>query len=345
MPGDDPILIAGGGLGGLTAALALARRGFPVRVLEGAPGFGAIGYGIQFGPNAFHVFDRLGISAEVLRAADEPPVVLMLDALTGAEVTRVPTGPSFHRRFNHPYIIIHRIDLHDVLLDACRRSDAIELVPDAMVTGFEDHGARVTVTTEDGRSFEGAALIGADGLRSRTRAQLLADGDPLPNGFVAHRTIVPMDQVTADVPRDVVVLWGGPGFHIVHYPLRHGTLFNIVAVFRSSTHSEKGDVASYRAELQHTYRSAHPSMKALLAMMDLGRRWAVGDRDPIRHWHQGRRCCSAMPRTRPCSHWRRAPAWRSRTASAWPSSSMRGRAISKPRSANTPRPAMCGPRA
>src|SRR5712692_5212800 len=138
MSRTDPILIVGGGLGGLTTALALAQRGWPVRVLEGAPGFGAIGYGIQFGPNVFHVFERLGISAEVLRAADEPPAVLMLDALTGDEVTRVPTGPSFRARFNYPYIIVHRIDLHNVLLDACRRVDAIRLEPNAMVSHFED---------------------------------------------------------------------------------------------------------------------------------------------------------------------------------------------------------------
>ena len=118
--------------------------------------------------------------------------------------------------------------------------------------------------------------------------QMLADGDPLPNGFMGFRTIVPMDTVPADAPRDVVVLWGGPGFHIVHYPLRHGTLFNIVAVFRRSASSERGDVAAYRAEVEHAYRNAHPTMKALLAMLDLGRRQAVGDRDPIRHWHKGR---------------------------------------------------------
>jgi salicylate hydroxylase len=284
----EPILIAGGGLGGLTTALALARRGLPVRVLEGAPGFGAIGYGIQFGPNVFHVFDRLGISAEVVRDSDQPPAVLMLDALTGKEVRRVPTGPSFRERFTHPYIIMHRVDLHNILLDACRRAGAIQLEADAMVCGFEDHGEGVSVTTEDGRTFEGPAFIAADGLRSRTRAQLFADGEPRPNGYVAHRTIVPMEQLSADVPRDVVVLWGGPGFHIVHYPLRHGTLFNIVAVFRTSTYAERGDIAGYRAELQHTYRDAQPAMKALLAMMELDRRWAVGDRDPIRHWHKGR---------------------------------------------------------
>src|SRR5262249_39174870 len=268
-------------------ALALARRGQPVRVLEGAPAFGAIGYGIQFGPNVFHVFDRLGLSDAVLEKADSPPAVLMLDALDGKEVTRVPTGPSLRARFKHPYIIIHRVDLHNVLLDACRRNPLITLEPAAMVSRFMDHGDRVTATTEDGRSFEGAALIGADGIHSRTRAQLLADGDPLPNGFMAFRTIVPMGEVTAEVQRDVVALWGGPGFHIVHYPLRHGSLFNIVAVFRRPAQGGS-DAAAYRAELEHAYRDAHPMMKALLAMLDLSRRQAVGDRDPIRHWHKGR---------------------------------------------------------
>jgi 2-polyprenyl-6-methoxyphenol hydroxylase-like FAD-dependent oxidoreductase len=284
----DSILIAGGGLGGLTAALALARYGQPVTVLEGAPSFGAIGYGIQFGPNVFHVFDRIEVSDAVLEKADSPPAVLMIDAFNGKEVTRVPTGASFRARFKYPYIIIHRIDLHNVMLEACRRDPLIALVPDAMVSRFSDHGDRVTVTTEDGRKFEGAVLIGADGIRSRTRAQLLGDGDPRPNGFMGFRTIVPMGDVPAQVQRDIVALWGGPGFHIVHYPLRHGSLFNIVAVFRRSDHSERGDVAAYRAELEDAYRNAHPTMKALLAMLDLSKRQAVGDRDPIRHWHKDR---------------------------------------------------------
>ena len=289
MDRKDPIIIAGGGLGGLTTALALARHGFTVRVLEGAAEFGAIGFGIQFGPNVFHVLDRIGVTAAVLEKADAPPAVLMIDALNGKEVTRVATGiPGFRARFKYPYIIIHRIDLHNALLDACRRDPLITLVGDAMVTHFDESRGGVTVKTEDGRSFEGALLVGADGIRSRTRAQILADGDPLPNGFMGFRTIVPMGDVTADVQRDIVALWGGPGFHIVHYPLRHGTLFNIVAVFRRSAHSERGDVAAYRAELEQAYRNAHPTMKALLAMLDLQRRQAIGDRDPIRHWHKGR---------------------------------------------------------
>ncbi len=284
----EPILIVGGGLGGLTTALALAKRGRSSRVLEGAPEFGAIGYGIQFGPNVFHVFDRLGLMDQVLAVADSPAAVLMLDALDGKELVRIPTGASFRARFKYPYIVVHRIDLHNVLLDACREEAGVELVSDAMVTGYEDRGDRVAVTTADGRTFSGEAVVAADGFRSLFRAALINDGEPRPVGYVALRTIIPIDELRADVPRDCVVLWGGPGMHIVHYPLRHNTHFNIVAVFRTSTHAERGDPASYRAELEHTYRNAHPAMRAMIATMDLQWRRSVADRDPVRHWHKGR---------------------------------------------------------
>lgn len=288
MARKGPILVVGGGLGGLTTALALARRGREVRVLEGAPEFGAIGYGIQFGPNVFHVFDRLGLREQVLAVSDTPAAVLMRDALDGRELVRLPTGASLQARFGYPYIIVHRIDVHNVLLDACRASDAIELVPDAMVNGHEDRGDRVAVTTTDGRSFSGGAIVAADGIRSLFRAELVGDGEPRPVGYAALRTIVPMAELKIDVPRDCVVLWGGPGYHVVHYPLRHGSEFNIVAVFRTSTHAEKADVATYRKELERIYRDAHPSMRALNAMMDFRWRRSVADRSPVRHWHRGR---------------------------------------------------------
>jgi salicylate hydroxylase len=284
----EPILIVGGGLGGLTTALALARHGRPTRVLEGAPQFGAIGYGIQFGPNVFHVFDRLQLSEQVLAIADFPAALSLRDALTGKELVRVPTGTSFRARFKHPYIVVHRIDVHNILLEACRRNGAIELIADAMVTGFEDRGDCVAVTTADGRNFSGAAIVAADGFRSLFRAKLVGDGEPRPTGYVAYRTIVPMAELKADIPRDCSALWGGPGMHVVHYPLRHSSEFNIVAVFRTGTHAEKGDPASYRTELDHTYRHAHPAIRALIGMLDLRWRRAVADRDPVRHWHKGR---------------------------------------------------------
>ncbi|HEY2529758.1 MAG TPA: FAD-dependent monooxygenase [Xanthobacteraceae bacterium] len=284
----DTILIVGGGLGGLTTALALARRGRPVRVLEAAPQFGAIGYGIQFGPNVFHVFDRLGLLEAVLAVADSPAAVLMLDALDGKELVRIPTGASLRARFKYPYIVVHRIDLHHVLLDACRQNAAIELIADATVTSFEDRADSVAVTTAQGRTFSGVALVAADGVRSLFRAALIGDGEPRPIGYAALRSIVPIAEVKVDVPRDSVVLWAGPGYHVVHYPLRHGALFNIVAVFRTATHAEKAEDTTYRAELERVYRDAHPVMRGLNAMMDLRWRRSVADRDPVRHWHKGR---------------------------------------------------------
>jgi 2-polyprenyl-6-methoxyphenol hydroxylase-like FAD-dependent oxidoreductase len=288
MAAADPILIVGGGLGGLAAALALGRTGRRVRVLEEAREFGAIGYGIQLGPNVFPMFERLGVSEAVLQASNLPPALVMLDALDGREIARIPTGDSFRRRFKHPYIAIHRIDLHHALLDACKASADIELEASTSAAAIEDDGDRICVRTKDGRSIAGAAVIGADGLGSRIRSLLLDEGPPRLIGYVAHRTIVPMERVPDGVLRDEVVLWGGPGYHIVHYPLRHGSMFNIVAVFRTSTFAEKGDVRGHREELERTYRDAHPTMKALLGLMDLERRWAISDRDPIRHWHRGR---------------------------------------------------------
>jgi salicylate hydroxylase len=202
-------------------------------------------------------------------------------------IVRIPTGPSFEHRFKYPYVVLHRVDLHQVLLEACKAVPTIQLVPTTKVHGFEDNGDKVRLFTNT-NPIEGAAIIAADGLRSVIRQQLLNEGQPRMVGYVAHRTIIPMDQLTADVRREESVLWSGPGFHLVHYPLRNFTLFNMVAVFKTSTYAERGDLADYRAEIDRTYCDSHPAMKALLAMMDVGRRWAISDRDPIRHWSAGR---------------------------------------------------------
>jgi 2-polyprenyl-6-methoxyphenol hydroxylase-like FAD-dependent oxidoreductase len=284
----DDIIIVGGGLGGLATALALGRAGRRVRVLEQAQEFGAIGYGIQLGPNVFPMFERLGIKDAVIAAGDIPEACILVDAFTGEEVVRLPTGATLKARFGHPYLIIHRIDLHHALIEACRACPTVTLVPGALAVRFEDGGSGVTVETADGRRFEGAALIAADGLRSGVRASLRNESEPRQSGYVAHRTLLPMDQVSDTVPRRNVHLRIGPGFHIVHYPLRHGTVLNMVAVFRTSTYLEKLDIAAYRAEIDRTYAKAHPLMHTMLAMMDLTRRWPIADRDPIRQWHRGR---------------------------------------------------------
>src|SRR5262245_2069073 len=184
------------------------------------------------------MFERLGIKDAVLATCHYPGACIMADAVTGEEITRVPTGPSLRERFKHPYVVIHRVDLHRALLDACRALDTVELVASTDVVSFEERGEKVIARTSDGRSIEGAALIGADGLRSRVRTQLVDDGEPEPIGYVAHRTILPMADVPAHVRSHDVYLRVGPGFHIVHYPLRRGELFNMVAVFKTATYAE-----------------------------------------------------------------------------------------------------------
>src|SRR5260370_28892169 len=187
------------------------------------------------------MFERRGVSEAVLRASNLPPAIVMLDALDGMEIARLPPGDSFRRRFKHPYIAVHRIDLHHVLLDACKTLANVELEASVSAVGIEDDGDQVRVRTKDGRSIAGAAVIGADGLGSCVRSMLLNEGPPRLIGYVAHRTIVPMERVPDGGLRDEVLLWGGPGYHIVHYPLRHSSLFNIVAVFRPSSPAQKGD--------------------------------------------------------------------------------------------------------
>src|SRR5262249_61076887 len=174
----------------------------------------------QLGTNVFPMFERLGIKDAVLATCHFPGACIMADAVTGEEITRVATGASLRNRFKHPYVVIHRVDLHRALLDGCRALDTVELLPLVDVVSFEQRGDKIVAIAADGRRIEGACLIGADGLRSNVRAQMFGDGEPVPAGYVAHRTILPMAEVPADVRSDDGYLRVGPGFHIVHYPLR-----------------------------------------------------------------------------------------------------------------------------
>ncbi len=288
MSNELPVLVIGAGLGGAAAALGLARKGVKVKLLEEAAELGVIGYGIQLGPNVFPMFRELGVETAVLAKSHFPPDVLMLDAVSGETVSRMPTGASFRERFRDPYVAIHRVDLHHCLLDACKEAANVEIMPSTAFESVEDLGDRVRVKTKDGRVIEGLALIGADGLGSGVRRHLVGEEKPVPIGYVAHRTIVPMSAAPEHVRRKEVILWAGDGFHIVQYPLRDETLFNIVAVFRTENIYERADEKAYRDVLMKTYASAHPTMHDMLRVMDLKRRWVLADRTPIRHWSKGR---------------------------------------------------------
>ncbi len=283
-----PVLVVGAGLGGVAAALGLARKGHRVELFEAAAEPGVIGYGIQLGPNVFRMFRQLGVEAQVLAHSHFPPAVLMLDAYTGKPVVRVDTGPGFRARFGDPYVAIHRVDLHQCLLDACRANANIEIFSGTEIVAVEERDGGVRAISAAGRRFDGAALIGADGLGSQVRARLISEPPPRSNGYVAHRTLVPWREAPKSVRRDEVILWGGDGFHIVQYPLRQKSLFNIVAVFKTADVHQRADPQTYRAILMGAYADAHPDMREMLEMMDVTRRWVIADRDPVRHWSRGR---------------------------------------------------------
>jgi 2-polyprenyl-6-methoxyphenol hydroxylase-like FAD-dependent oxidoreductase len=175
--GDLPILVAGGGIGGLAAAHALARKGFPVRVIEQAPEFREIGAGIQLGPNVFNALDRLGLKDAVLADAHRPPAMEMRCALSGDRVTRIPLeDPRFLAKFKQPYAVTHRHDIHGVFVRACKGNNLITLETDRTVESFEQDDDGVTVTLQSGERIRGRALIGCDGMWSKVRDKIVGDG-------------------------------------------------------------------------------------------------------------------------------------------------------------------------
>jgi salicylate hydroxylase len=283
-----PILVAGGGIGGLAAAYALARKGFAVRVLEQAPEFKELGAGIQLGPNVFRALDRLGLTEAMFEDAWRPPAQEMRDALTGDLVTRIPLGEEFVAKFGYPYGVTHRADIHGVFLRACQGSNQISLENNQRVDDFEDDGETVTVTLQSGERVKGRALIGCDGMWSRVREKIVGDGKPRVSGHIAYRAVLRREDVPDDLWRPEVILWAGPRTHFVHYPLRRGTLYNLVAVFHSDRYVEGWNEEANPDELWAHFKGQRPEVLRLLERIETWRMWVLCDREPIKEWTQGR---------------------------------------------------------
>ncbi|AOJ94915.1 salicylate hydroxylase [Burkholderia multivorans] len=281
-----PILIAGGGIGGFAAALALSQAGFKVRLLERAQEIKEIGAGIQIGPNAFHVFKRLGITDAVRAKAAMPQRLVMMDGISGEQVVSIPLDDQFINRFTYPYALIHRADLHRILFDACLQSNLVEISTNVKVNGFTDHGDSVVLDTTDGE-VRGRALIGADGLWSTVRAQIVGDGAPRVSGHIAYRAVLPISEVPEELRSNTMTLWAGAKTHLVHYPLRGGELFNLVAVFHSDRYVEGWDAVGDAEELHLRFRDAVPTVKTLLEKIETWRMWVLCDRDPVKNWSKG----------------------------------------------------------
>ena len=283
-----PFLISGGGIGGLIAAYALAQKGFPVRVFEQSPEFREVGAGIQLGPNIFRVLEKVGLKDAVLADAHRPPAQEMRDAVTGKLVTRIPLEAEFMQRFGQPYAVTHRADIHGTFLKACQSSNLITLETSRKVDGFENRGDHVSVTLENGERVDGRALIGCDGMWSKIRERIVGDGKPRVSGHIAYRAVLKREQVPEDLWRPDVVLWAGPRCHFVHYPLRRGELYNLVAVFHSDHYEEGWNAEGSKELLWKHFQGLRPEVLRLLERIETWRLWVLCDREPVKNWTQGR---------------------------------------------------------
>jgi 3-hydroxybenzoate 6-monooxygenase len=287
-PPPLPLLISGGGIGGLAAAMVLARDGHRVTLFEQAASFGEIGAGIQLGPNIFRMFDYLGLTEAINRVAFFPAGLGMNDVCTGEKVVRVPLGDLARATYGFPYGVIYRADLHQVFLEACRAQPNVTLRTSAKVASFEQTAEAVTVRLESGETVEGSALIGADGMWSRIREAVVGDGKPRVSGHIAYRAVLKREDVPAHLWSDDVTLWGGEKTHLVHYPLRRGELFNLVAVFHSNKYDEGWNTFGDTAELNERFAGACPQVKELLAKIETWKMWVLCDREPVKNWTDGR---------------------------------------------------------
>ena len=289
MASSERILIAGGGIGGLTAALCLVRAGFEVAVFEQASEFGEIGAGIQLSPNCSRVLHHLGLAPQLEKCAFLPEGTEFRAWNTGRLIASSTLGESVRERYGAPYYHIHRGDLLDVLVQVARHSGAIELRESARVEGFvqDADGVRVTV---NGRAEEGDALVGADGIHSTIRAALFGPEAPTFTGNLAWRALVPADRLPRGMPNPVATVWWGPGRHFVCYYLRGGSLLNCVCVVEKEgweleSWTERGE----HAELKGDFAGWHEHIGILIDNMDRDSlyKWALYDRPPMARWGAG----------------------------------------------------------
>lgn len=290
------ILIAGGGIGGLTAGLACAHFGHEVVVFESATAFGEVGAGIQIPPNAMKVFRALGVADRIARDAVQPTAIETKIGQSGRSIFSVPLvdeggADLAERLWGAPYLHVHRADYIAALIDALRDKPSVKMILGAAVTTIDQSPASVSVGLSDGTQASGDLLIGADGLNSVVRTWMHGPDRPTFAGNIAWRAVVPVDLLGADAPATTACAWMGPGRHAVTYRLRGGTCANFVGVVeRGEPTAEGWHERGCKADALADFAGWHPTITKLIAAVpeDALFRWALYDRAPLSHWTQGR---------------------------------------------------------
>ena len=289
MRGQIRVLIAGGGLGGLTAALALLRMGCDVEVYEQAAGLKEVGAGLQLSANGTHALYALGVGEELKERSCEAESKEIRLWSTGETWKLFDLGAVSIERYGYPYFTVYRPDLLAVLADAVRREkpDAIHL--GTKCTGFAQDASQVSLSLEDGKTVVGDALVGADGVHSRIRQGLVGPDKPQFTGIIAWRGIVPMEKLPRHMARMVGTNWVGPGGHVIHYPLRAGKLVNFVgALERADWQVESWSARGTNEELTADFKGWHEDVHALVRNIPVPYKWALMVRPPMERWTAGR---------------------------------------------------------
>jgi 3-hydroxybenzoate 6-monooxygenase len=280
-------IVVGGDIGGLAAAVALSQQGVHVTVLEQAAQLGEIGAGVQLGPNAFAALDALGVGETARKRAVFTERLIMMDAVDGSEVGSFPVGQAFRDRFQNPYAVIHRADIHTSMLEATQGSNLIQVETSTKVVSVSQDDQGVTAVDQNGRIFKADALVAADGVRSVIREKLFSD-PPRISGHVVYRAVVPVAEMPLDLQINAPVVWAGPDCHLVHYPLRDGQQYNLVVTFHSRGEEEWGVTDGSKEEVLSYFDGICPRARQMLHLPKTWRRWATADRNPLEKWGDGR---------------------------------------------------------
>jgi salicylate hydroxylase len=283
------IVIAGAGIGGLCAALALAKHGFDVAIYEQSSHLGEVGAGLQLSPNAIHVLQALGIADKVKAKAFRPKSAVMRNYQTGKTYFTVPLADTATQKYGADYLHIHRADLHRTLLDACQSMEVSFHLGQAVESYQHDFqnltSQNLTIYLANGESLKAGVLIGADGIKSKVQACMLGQTSAEFTGQVAWRGVVEVKKLPYELIKPNANLWVGPGKHFVSYYLRGGDLVNFVAVqertdWQKESWNEPGDIN----ELRQTFDGWHPEVTKLLAATESCFLWALFDRQPLNQW-------------------------------------------------------------
>ncbi|WP_274585540.1 3-hydroxybenzoate 6-monooxygenase [Neisseria leonii] len=285
------MIIVGGGIGGLAAALALVRQNIEVLLLEQASSIGEIGAGIQLGPNAYAALDDLGVGEAARRRSVFVDRLVMMDAVDTGKIAEMAVGDAFRRRFGNPYGVIHRADIHRSILEAVERHPQIRFQTSARIVKVDWSDDGVAVEDAAGNRYLGDALVGADGVKSVVRETLIGDAARV-SGHVVYRAVVEAEEMPEDLRINGPVLWAGPNCHLVHYPLRGGRQYNLVVTFHSREQEEWGVREGSQAEVLSYFQGIDDSPRRLLSLPKSWKRWATADRQPVESW--GRGCATLL---------------------------------------------------